>query len=275
MTYTDFIKSLDNTFGIVAHRGAWRNAPENSLLSLQHCIDNGYDIVEVDIQQSADGVLFVMHDKSLLRMVGVDIDPQSLTMQDLKKFRLKYADGRDTHITEQIIPTLEEFVDMARGKVYLDLDAKYRHLLPHITEVIKRTDTQDFVDIKNNVADVQSIQDLQAISDTIGCLGMPILHFNKDNWQQYCALATYMDAVVVESKYDSLDTLSHVYTYFKEHDIKIWVNTLMCSHGIKGYHDDAGLENPSAIWGRLFDMGVRVFQTDELKCISDFRNIVN
>ena len=52
---------------VVAHRAAWKNAPENSLLSIQHAIDMGVDIVEIDIQRTKDDELILLHDSTLDR----------------------------------------------------------------------------------------------------------------------------------------------------------------------------------------------------------------
>ena len=49
-------------FAITAHRGGAREAPENTLAAFQNAIDQGADWVELDVQQTADGVLVVMHD---------------------------------------------------------------------------------------------------------------------------------------------------------------------------------------------------------------------
>ena len=274
MTYTDFIKSLDTTFAIVAHRGAWHNAPENSLLSLQHCIDAKCDIIEVDIQQSRDGVLFAMHDTTLKRVVGVDTDPQSLTIRELQNLKLRHADGGNTApITDCTIPTLAEFLDMAQGKIYIDLDAKYRPLIPAIAKQVKSQNMQNFVSVKDQVTCVQDFQKLQDTSNQIKCLGMPIMRFKTDTWQQQCAILPHIDAVLVESKFDTLDTLQKVYEYLSTYNIKIWGNTLMCSHTIPDYHDDAGQQNPDAVWGTLFNTGIHIFQTDALDTVLAYRNI--
>jgi glycerophosphoryl diester phosphodiesterase len=41
----------DNHVMVVAHRGDWRNAPENSLQAIQYCIDMGVDMVEIDVRK--------------------------------------------------------------------------------------------------------------------------------------------------------------------------------------------------------------------------------
>lgn len=52
---------------IVAHRGANRIAPENTLAAARCAFAAGADIVEVDVHQLADGALAVIHDGTLDR----------------------------------------------------------------------------------------------------------------------------------------------------------------------------------------------------------------
>ena len=51
----------------VAHRGASLSAPENTLASTVKAIELGVDRVEMDVRQSKDGVLVLMHDARLER----------------------------------------------------------------------------------------------------------------------------------------------------------------------------------------------------------------
>ena len=52
-----------NSVLVVAHRGDWRNFPENSLEGIENAIKMGVDIVELDVQRTQDGVLILMHDE--------------------------------------------------------------------------------------------------------------------------------------------------------------------------------------------------------------------
>ena len=47
---------------VVAHRGNWRSAPENSVAAIDSAIQMGVDIVEIDIHKTKDGQLILMHD---------------------------------------------------------------------------------------------------------------------------------------------------------------------------------------------------------------------
>ena len=52
---------------VVAHRGDWRNFPENSLEAIDNAVRMGVDIVELDVKKTKDGELILMHDRALDR----------------------------------------------------------------------------------------------------------------------------------------------------------------------------------------------------------------
>ena len=52
---------------VVAHRGDWRHAPENSIAAIKSAISIGADMVEIDIQKTKDGDFVLMHDNSIDR----------------------------------------------------------------------------------------------------------------------------------------------------------------------------------------------------------------
>ena len=65
----------DEPIVVVAHRGASRNAPENSMKAFRDAIEAGADVIELDVQETADGVIVVTHDRDLMRMAG---DPRAI-----------------------------------------------------------------------------------------------------------------------------------------------------------------------------------------------------
>ena len=92
----------------VAHRGLFDNVtvPENSLPAFRKAAENNFGI-EMDVQQSKDGVLMVFHDDSLKRMTGQDGLLVDYTFEELRKLRLLDTDCQ--------IPTFEEFLQAANG----------------------------------------------------------------------------------------------------------------------------------------------------------------
>jgi glycerophosphoryl diester phosphodiesterase len=55
---------------VIAHRGASAVAPENTLAAVREAVEAGADWVEIDVQESADGTVFVFHDSDFKRVGG-------------------------------------------------------------------------------------------------------------------------------------------------------------------------------------------------------------
>jgi len=140
-TLAKFHDAKANYILVAAHRSAHNGYPENSLSALKHAIDLGVDIAELDVKVTRDSVVVLMHDGKIDRTTNGKGDPESYTLAELKKFRLKMPDGT---ITDETIPTFEDFLNMAKGKILVDIDIKTSHLKP-VVDVVKRTKTQDQV----------------------------------------------------------------------------------------------------------------------------------
>ena len=99
-----------------AHRGLHGNGvPENSMMAFQKALDNGFGI-ELDIHLLADGNLAVIHDSSLRRTAGFDINIEDLTTNDLGKY---FLEG-----TGETIPTFRQVLDLYQGKAPLIVELK-------------------------------------------------------------------------------------------------------------------------------------------------------
>jgi len=119
---------------VAAHRAAHTIHPENSLPAIQHAIDLGADIIELDVKVSKDGIPFIMHDGTINRTTNGTGDGEKYTLEELKKFRLKNNDGT---LSDETIPTFEEALNLTRGKTLIDIDIKTSQLKP-IVDVVKK-----------------------------------------------------------------------------------------------------------------------------------------
>ena len=100
-----------------AHRGLHDEiAPENSLAAFSKAIEHDYGI-EIDVQFSSDGEIFVFHDESLKRMCGVDKKLHELTAEEIKSYRLLDSN--------EAIPTLDEVFKLVEGRVPLLIEIKF------------------------------------------------------------------------------------------------------------------------------------------------------
>src|SRR4051812_25995546 len=73
---------------VIAHRGASRAAPENSLAALRLAAGLGADGVEFDVQRCASGELVVFHDRTLARCTGAIGSVGETTLPALRRLTL-------------------------------------------------------------------------------------------------------------------------------------------------------------------------------------------
>ncbi|WP_052507909.1 glycerophosphodiester phosphodiesterase family protein [Sphingomonas hengshuiensis] len=112
---------------IASHRGGHLKAPENSLAAVDEAVAAGADVVEVDVQVSADGVPFLLHDRTLERTTNGTGRAAEKSYAELRALRLK---GGDTPP-----PTLLELLRHSCGRVLVDLDMKTDQFAPVVALV--------------------------------------------------------------------------------------------------------------------------------------------
>jgi glycerophosphoryl diester phosphodiesterase len=106
---------------VIAHRGDSLHAPENTLSSMDQAFRLGADVVEVDVQFAADGVIVAMHDTTVDRTTDGTGVVADLTVPQLKA--LDAGSWFSSAFASEQVPTLTELLvsAAARGPVYLDL----------------------------------------------------------------------------------------------------------------------------------------------------------
>ncbi len=117
---------------LYAHRGLFDNnagIPENSMKAFERAIEEGYGI-ELDVQLSKDGIPVIFHDFTLERMCGIPDKVENLTFEQLRAL--------DLLDTNEKIPSLEEFLKMAAGRVPLIVELKIEKFGLELCPVIQR-----------------------------------------------------------------------------------------------------------------------------------------
>jgi glycerophosphoryl diester phosphodiesterase len=112
------------TIAIIAHRAGAAGVPENSLTALRRAIEQGIaTYAEIDVQETADGVVVVVHDSDLRRLAGVDARVWDLTLAQVEQADIGKNVG--PQFVGERIPTFDEFLDAAKGKIKLNIELKY------------------------------------------------------------------------------------------------------------------------------------------------------
>ena len=145
---------------VIAHRGASFDAPESTAASYKLARDLGADYLEMDLQRSKDGVLFALHDNSLLRTTDVakkfperkDSPASAFTLAELKTldagswFNQAYPQRARPSFVGLPILTLDEIIDIAQGnpqhKPGLYIETKEPKQFPGIERDLKNKLTE-------------------------------------------------------------------------------------------------------------------------------------
>jgi glycerophosphoryl diester phosphodiesterase len=102
---------------IIAHQGSSLELPPNTIDAFQLALDQGADIIELDIWRSRDGVWIVIHDRNLSRITGVDKDIMDLTYEEIQSLDAGYnftnSSGNYSYRNKNYrIPSLEQVFKM-------------------------------------------------------------------------------------------------------------------------------------------------------------------
>ncbi|SDO35503.1 glycerophosphoryl diester phosphodiesterase [Halomonas shengliensis] len=113
---------LRDQVSVIAHRGSSLEAPENTLPAIHRALDQGADVVELDVRLTADDRVVLYHDRTLQRLTG---DPRrlgELSRAELEAFDVGSWFG-DAYVGERI-PGLDEALAAVRGRSTLMIDLK-------------------------------------------------------------------------------------------------------------------------------------------------------
>jgi glycerophosphoryl diester phosphodiesterase len=132
---------------VMAHRGASAAAPENTIAAVQMAIDSGAQWVEIDVQETADGQVAVIHDSDLKKIGGSGLAVAGSTLQQLRQVDIGSWFGPE--FADQRVPSLEEVLNLCKDRIGVNIELKYYgkqvRLEERVAEVVERTGTADQV----------------------------------------------------------------------------------------------------------------------------------
>ncbi|WP_010272511.1 glycerophosphodiester phosphodiesterase family protein [Paenibacillus senegalensis] len=97
---------------IGGHRGSMDQVPENTLLAAEEAWQSGVDLIEVDILETKDGHLILMHDDNVDRTTDGTGKVRDKTLAEIKQLNANYVNP-----AERVeVPTLEEFLLWVKDK---------------------------------------------------------------------------------------------------------------------------------------------------------------
>lgn len=230
------VVQTDDSVEIIAHRGAAGSRPENTLVSVQKAIDDGTDWVEIDVQETVDGDVVVIHDSDFMKLSGVNLKIWDATLDDLADIDI--GSWYDPAYADQRTPLLREVLEMAKGKAKVLIELKYYG---------------HDVDLENRV--IQIVEDLD-MADQIAVMSLKYPAVQKmralrPDWRVGVLAAT------------AVGNMSGLDGDF------VAVNTGMANSGVVNAMTDAGKDlyvwtvNDPLEMSKMISMGVNGLITDE------------
>ena len=247
---------------VIAHRGCWRQPAENSFAAIAACAALGVDIVEIDLRQTKDGVIVLLHDDSLERTTSLRGPLREKTHTELQSALLRReAGGSDAALTDQHLPTFEEVL-AAPLNVLFFLDIKEPVHEP-VARLLDKHDAWDRVLFSMNKEFGPALMQARIVGRAAV---MPKL---SENFGGKCASG--LDPGPDLLAYAKLHALMYEVVFCDDRffdlaraqarGARLWVNAL--GPVFAGGRDEAtALANPDAVWGELLAHGASALQTD-------------
>ncbi|QJD95448.1 glycerophosphodiester phosphodiesterase family protein [Mucilaginibacter robiniae] len=254
---------------VAAHRGDWRNAPENSLRAFQSAAAMGVDIVELDLKKTKDGEIVIMHDETISRTTDGKGKPADYTFEEIRQLRLKNGLGRVTAYNP--IPTLKEVMLALKGtSVKVNLDKSWPYYNEAYT-ILQQTGTLKQAIFKSELPyDSLKARYPQLISNIIY---MPVVNLDKPYAKKFITdYLKNMKPYGFEMNFtrDTSKILTD-HQFITKTGAKIWINSLWASLNA-GHDDDLAVDenNKKDSWDWIIAHDAAIVQTDRPQQLLDY-----
>jgi len=116
-------------------------APENTMAAFKRGIADGADWLELDVQENADGVVVIVHDRDFMRVAGANLKVWKAT--DVGLADLDVGSFFGPGFSNQRVPTLREVLELVKGQAGVFIELKYyghdRSLEAKVVDLVEKT----------------------------------------------------------------------------------------------------------------------------------------
>lgn len=255
----------DKNVVVAAHRGDWRNYPENSLPAIESAINMGAGIVEIDLAMTSDSVLVLMHDRSVNRTTNGQGAVITYTLDSLQKLKLKDHNGM---LTEYTIPTFEEVMLLCKEKAIVNVDKGFQYY-GKVYDILKKTGTTRQALIKSGYP-AEKVKGILSQYPGEQMMYMPIIDFRFDRAEEILdGYLKNMPAIAYEVVFkEYTPEMKEIFKKILKSGARVWINTMWNS--LCGMNDDMALEDPDAVYGKFLKEGATIFQTDRPELMVEY-----
>ena len=266
----EFLADRSWQFAVVAHRGAWHGAPENSIASVELAIRNGYEFVEIDVQVTADGQLICAHDDTLDRMTGQPGTVAKTNAADMTCLYLKEgAGGEGAPLTSSHPPLLDDLLNVTCDRIYVDVDVKHFRDLEAVSAFVRNHPSRSHINLKTLVKTEDDMRFVDDLEKRTGVLVKPVIEVTADTLGTYLGFLQSRATPLIEGLFDSWTSFELYAKAAHLSGTDLFLNSLDEVPSAE-VTDTQSAANPDQGWGRLLQHGVRLIQTDLPNVLKDY-----
>ncbi len=109
---------------VIAHRGAHKGIPENTLAAYRKAIELGADFIEIDLRTTQDGEFVSVHNRTVdaYTIDGTKGAVNDLTLAEIRALDIGSRVGEEWK--DERVPTFDEILGLCNGKIGIYLDLK-------------------------------------------------------------------------------------------------------------------------------------------------------
>lgn len=201
---------------IMAHRGSSYNAPENTMQAFENAVSATADYIELDVHETKDGQIVVIHDSSLKRTTGVNKNVWDMNYAEIAELDAGSWFGDDESYAQCRIPLLEDVMSYTKGKIKLNIEIKLTDYEPDLVEMVaalieKYEYTDDCVVTSMNY---EALKQIKKINDNI--MTGYVLTVAYGNFYNL----TYVDAFSINSSFVNKNMVDAIHNRGKQ--IYVW-----------------------------------------------------
>lgn len=248
---------------VAAHRGCWRKPAENSLEGMAYCMAHGADMLEVDLRETADGDLVVMHDATLDRTTNLKGPLRDTPTQTVLAARLREGmGGPDAPLTDQHVLFFEQLLKVTKGRTLLFLDIK-EPVHAKAAALVKRYGMEDRV--------LWSMNRTYGPALYTGLAIAPSATMPKFDEYEGGHCRKTADAAADKARYSGVDADIYEAVFCSDAYLEqvrsaagkagVWINALGPTF-MAGREEGDAPAAPNTVWGELLDAGVTAIQTN-------------
>ncbi|MBR2877333.1 MAG: glycerophosphodiester phosphodiesterase family protein [Clostridia bacterium] len=258
----DYREAAKKNTLIVAHRGvSGGNIPCNTMAAYEIALMQGADVIEMDVDMSADGQLVVFHPGREFEHLSIAESFENATWDDISRYR--YVNAGERCPTQFGVLKLDDFLENFKNRCFINVDKFWEHP-QEIYNAIHKHNMDEQVIVKSAPSD-EVFRVLEEVAPHLQF--MPIV--SEENTVHNVLKTKNLNYIGAEVLFTSEDSpvASDEFIEMMHKDNKlIWVNAIIYNYREQlaaGHSDDTALtDSMEKGWGWLSDKGFDFIQTD-------------